>query len=637
MTALGVSSFSGFYDTLICLLPSHRNSCGMIFVTFEGSLNQSMDKVVRRYSSLFELPSHRILLLLLVLCCLGGGSISLLVLFPLFEAVIGGLFFGSAFFIMNLILDYLISNLVLVNDPIYDFRRTSALSVFCLVLWFFFVFLGVIVAALLDTLWWIRLCLLGFSAVLIFRLVVFNSTSSIEYKRLIVASLLQPACCVVSFTVVWSKTGHPITFYLVFFFFISIAMSLLSSFFLINLLNRKGKQTLGIPSLSLFKAFLLNWIVNLNAPFEEFLEKLGNKQDITAHLIKFDNSTTQAFIVIPSVHPGPFKNVGSSLLPSLLKTTLESRLNAVACVPLGLLGHELDLASQMQNQRIINEIINSADLKSSEARATPFVKVTTGLATACCQIFGKFALVLLTLAPETTEDLPQELDRFINREADKRGLNNCAVVNAHNSINGIVDMQDSLNALETAAASCLEQTSSMEILPFEVGAATVIPRELSLEDGMGPGGITVIIIKVDRQKTAYVVIDGNNMVSGLREKILSALKSINIDEGEVLTTDTHSVNAVTLSERGYYPIGEAIPHEKLIRYVEETTLAALSNLKCAKAAARDIMIRDVKVIGEKKLETLCLLTERTLRDVKKNAIPLFVATGSFLTLLLAFV
>ena len=40
---------------------------------------------------------------------------------------------------------------------------------------------------------------------------------------------------------------------------------------------------------------------------------------------------------------------------------------------------------------------------------------------------------------------------------------------------------------------------------------------------MGTGGITAIVVEVDNQKTAYVVIDGNNMVPHLREKILESL------------------------------------------------------------------------------------------------------------------
>ena len=600
----------------------------MMRVAVEDSLNQSMDKVVKHYSSLFELPSYVKVLLLLALSCLGAGIVSAITFFPPFEALVYGLFLGFSLFTVNLIFDYIVSKLILGQDPIYDVRRTAALSLFCWGLWILFILVGVALGML------VKLCLLGFSAVLILRLTVFNSTSSTGSKRLLAASFLQPFPCIIPFLLFWAEVDY---FLISLFIIFSTVISVLSSFSFISLLNRVGEQTLKIPSLSLFKAFLINWIVGLNAPFEEFLEKLGEEQDVKISLMKFDASKPKAVIVVPFVHPGPFKNIGSSLLPSMLKTTLENELNCVACVPHGLLGHEFDLSSQFQNQKILNCVVESSNFKASETQATPFIKISNGWATTCCQVFGKFAFLSFTLAPETTEDLPEELGLFVQEEARKHGLTHCAVVNAHNSINGTISRREALNALKATAAKCLEQTASLKRLSFEVGAATVMPKGFSLQDGMGPGGITVIVVKVGEQKTAYVVVDGNNMVSGLREKILLTLKSMGISEGEVFTTDTHAVNAVILSKRGYHPIGEAIDHEKLIGYIKRATLVAVSDLEGAKAGARSITVPNVKVIGEKKLETLCLLTDRTLQKAKKTVIPIFATASLLLMLLLMFV
>jgi putative membrane protein len=600
----------------------------MMRVTVENSLNQSMDKAAKRYSSLFRLPSYAEVLLLLALFCSSAGVLSAITLFPPFEALVKGLFLGFSLFIVNLVLDYVVSMLLLGQDPIYDVRRIAALSLFCWGLWIFFILVGVAIGML------VKLFLLGFSAVLILRLIVFNSTSPTGSKRLLVASLLQPFLCVIPFLLFWAQINY---FLVSLYFVFSTVVSVLSSFFFISLLNRVGEQTLKTPSLYLFKGFLLNWIVGLNAPFEELLEKLGEEQDVEVSLVRFDASKPKAVMVVPFVHPGPFKNVGSSLLPSMLKNTLENEHNCVACVPHGLLGHELDLCSQIQNQKILNCVVESSSFKASEEKATHFIKINNGSATTCCQVFGKSAFLSFTLAPETTEDLPQELGLFVQGEAEKHGLTHCAVVNAHNSINGTISTQEALNALKATAAKCLEQTASLKRLPFEVGAATVMPKEFSLKDGMGPGGITVIVVKVGEQKTAYVVIDGNNMVSGLREKILSTLKFVGISEGEVFTTDTHSVNALILSKRGYHPIGEAIDQEKLIGYIKEATLAAVSDLEGAKAGARSVAVRNVKVIGQKKLETLCLLTDSVIQKAKKTVIPIFATAGLLLMLFLMFV
>ena len=208
----------------------------------------------------------------------------------------------------------------------------------------------------------------------------------------------------------------------------------------------------------------------------------------------------------------------------------EKEFSCDACVPLGILGHELDLASQSQNQRIITQVIEAAKFSASTDEATPFVKVTEGFVTASCQVFGKTAFLSFTLAPKNTEDLPQELGRIVNEEAEKLGLECNIVVNAHNSLTDTVEAEASIETLRDVASKCLKKAVSLPSYAFEVGASTVFPKEFSLEDGMGSGGITAVVVNVAEQKTAYVVIDGNNMVSGLREEILSALKSAGFHE-----------------------------------------------------------------------------------------------------------
>lgn len=599
----------------------------------EDSLKESMDKAVKRYSSLFKLPSTRRVLLILPLFCIGGGLFSTIILFPSFEGLINGLFIGSALFITNLIVDYAVSTLILGRDTIFNLRRSLALSLFSWILWLLLIFIGVAVALVFGLSWWIRFCLLGFSATMMFRLVVLSSTASMGHGKLLSASFLQPFSCMVPFLILWARTGYSFTFYMPMFFFFAVVVSLVSALGFLFLLNRVGEQTLGVHSLSLFKAFMLNWVLDWNAPFEELLEKLGEERNVEISLVKFGSSKSKAVMVVPSVHPGPFKNIGSSLLPSLLKADLEKQLNCVACVPHGLLGHEFDLASQVQNQRIIAEVAASLkNLGTSETKASPFVKVSNGLATACCQIFGKSAFISFTLAPKTIEDLPQELGLFVREEAEKYGLNLCAIVNSHNSIDGAADMQESLGSLKDVATKCLGKATALEQLPFEVGVATLLPKEFSLEDGMGSGGLTAVVVKNGQQKAAYVVVDGNNMVSGLRERILSALSSIGIDEGEVFTTDTHSVSALVLTKAGYHPVGEAMDNEKLIGYVKEATLAAMSNLERVKVTCTSITVPNVKVLGAKQLEALCLLIDRTLQRAKKTVIPIFATSGLLLML-----
>jgi putative membrane protein len=604
----------------------------------EDTLKLSMDRAVKSYSSLFRLPSTRKVLSVLALLCIGGNLCSIVILFPSFSGVMEGVFLGLALFVVTLCADSLVKWLFLKQDTIFDIRRTMALSLFCWSFWLFFISIGVGVASVFGLSWLVRMCLLGFAAVIMLRLTVFSSTSSMNHQRVIAASLLQPYVCMVPFLLLWIGLQFQFTYGLPLFFFLSLIIGQLSVYTFLASLNRLGKKMLGFHSLSFFRAFMLNWVLNLNEPFEELLEKLGEERQVDISVIKFASSRASTLMVVPSIHPGPFKNIGSSQFPSLLKADLEKHFNCIACVPHGLLGHEFDLASQSQNQKVINEVITAVhSMEASETEVSPFVKISDGLATACCQTFGKSAFVSFTLAPKTIEDLPEELGFLVREEAKRHGLELCAVVNAHNSIDGSTEMKESLASLESAATTCLDSAVSMRQSPFEVGAASLVPKEFNLEDGMGNGGITVVVIKQDERNTAYVVIDGNNMISGLRERILSAISSLGVEDGEVLTTDTHSVSGLALTAQGYHPIGAVMDNEKLILHIKDVTRVAVANMEVAKASCKELKIPSVKVIGAKQLESLCLLVDESAKRAKRIVGPVFGVSGLFLMLFLLLV
>jgi putative membrane protein len=598
------------------------------------SLNLSMDKAVQHYSSLFRLPSYKRVIFLHAAVCLVGASLSTVILFSSLSGLINGFVLGFSLLLVNFVLDCVAHLLVLRGDTLFDFRRTAAVSMACMILWFVLVFIGAALGATFGLYWWVRLCLLGFSAVLMLRLVVINSTSRLGPGRVLIASFLQPLFCMVPFLILWERVDYPVTIQFLFFIIVAMVTALCSSFSFLFLLNRGGKKALGISSFSLFKGFLLNWVLGLNAPLEEEFEKLGQEENVEVLLMKFSSSSMKVVVAVPSVHPGPFKNLGSSALPSMLKSALEKEPRSVASVPHGLLGHEFDLASQAQSERLINYIMESANFEASEATASPFVTTSNGKAVACCQIFGKSVFISFSLAPATTEDFPGDLGLFVRKEAERHGLTCVGVVNAHNSIDGPANVQEALPSLEAVAASCLEKAASLERLPFDVGAATVLPKEFTLEEGMGPGGITAITVGVGSQKAAYVVIDGNNIISGLRDDIISALHSLGIDEGEVFTTDTHAVNARVLNGRGYHPIGEIMDRDRLMAWLKEATSAALVRLERVKNVhCCNLTVPKVKVIGEKQLEKLCLFVDTGIRQAKQLAIPIFAGASLLLILM----
>lgn len=604
-------------------------------IVAEDTLNASINNAQKHYSSMFFLPTYKKALLEIAVICIGLIGLSSWVFYPSVEGLIGTLALGVCLFLVTYIMDILTSNFLL-KDPIYILRREVALSLFGWVLWAFFIILGVIVGAFYGSIWWVSLCLLGFASIITFRAIVFIATSRTSAIRRLSSSLLPPIFCIAVFTAFWAATSTIVLsqqfwIYLI----ISPIIASVSAYLFLFSLDRLGYKIYGWPSLPIFRAFMLNWVVNQNAPLEEFLEKVGENTDVEVNLIKFDSLKPKAAIVMPLVHPGPFKNVGSSILPSLLKNKYEKAFGCDACVPLGILGHELDVSSQEQNHKIINQVIESSKFLASDDLATPLVKVKENFATASCQIFGKSALLSFTLAPKTTEDLPQELGRVVKEEAKKLGLNCTLIINSHNSLNDVIDTAESLGDLEIAAKKCLKKAVELPAHKFKVGSATVYPTEFSLREGMGPGGITSIVVEVKEQKTAYVVIDGNNMVSGLREKIIAALSSTGFTESDVFTTDTHVVSAIITGNRGYNPVGEVMDHEVLIKYIIDAAKTAEENLEVSKAGCLSLTVPQVRVIGKEMIGSLTLLVDKALKRAKQTVLPIFGVEGIALILLLA--
>jgi putative membrane protein len=259
------------------------------------------------------------------------------------------------------------------------------------------------------------------------------------------------------------------------------------------------------------------------------------------------------------------------------------------------------LASQAQNFKIVEHVIANAKFESKTALASPLVRVNEGVATASCQIFGDTAFLSFTLAPKTTEDLPQELGRIVAEEAKRLGLQNAVVVNCHNCLTNVVDTAEHLDELQRAASKCLREAVALPTKTFSVGSHTVYPSEFNLKAGMGAGGITAVVVQVINQKTAYVVIDGNNMAPGLREKILDSLAGLGFDASEVFTTDTHAVTASITGRQGYHPVGEVMDHTVLLRYIGEAAKQADANLESCKAGCRTFIVPQVRVIGEEHL------------------------------------
>jgi putative membrane protein len=238
------------------------------------------------------------------------------------------------------------------------------------------------------------------------------------------------------------------------------------------------------------------------------------------------------------------------------------------------------------------------------------------------------------------EDIPKEVGFEIIKRGKKLGVKDVIVADAHNSAGNSKDLaflsDDMLNDIIVVSEKAIKKALEEEKRSFKVGVAKIQPTEFSLKEGFGPAGIVVITVVVDEQKVAYVIIDGNNMISGLRENVLKELSDI-VSDGEIMTTDTHIVNAIIPIDRGYYTVGEAVDEKKLIFYIREGVSKGLKNLDYTTTAYQIVEVQDIKSLGEEVLN-ISTLVDVTYQFLKRLTpiiyIPsLAIALLSFITIL----
>ena len=136
-----------------------------------------------------------------------------------------------------------------------------------------------------------------------------------------------------------------------------------------------------------------------------------------------------------------------------------------------------------------------------------------------------------------------------------------------------------------------------------MGIYQVIPDNITAKEGIGPGGVIAVVLKVGSEEIALILVDGNNMQPGFREEVFESLKQEGIDKAEVVTTDTHLVNAISLSSKGYPPVGYNKP--------EETKAAICQAFTKARESMQQVSVglgfgevKDLLTFGEKGFDTL---------------------------------
>jgi putative membrane protein len=389
---------------------------------------------------------------------------------------------------------------------------------------------------------------------------------------------------------------------------------------LIWLIERPLNRAFGIRGLAFINAFIAH-TTDGSKRMEDFFREIGEEIYVPQVSLFFRRKKGKdVLFTVPNLHPGPMGEIGGGNLPKILHDNFEEE----TLVPHGCATHDFNLVSESEIHKVIDAVRDSRSDLVYSSTATRSRRLSSGSVHLLFQRFGDAILLVSTRSPQRTEDLDFSVGMGIMAEGH-RWYPHVAFVDAHNCM---TDLSSPVHAAtltateyQRAAETAMETCRNLDLCPLAIGVAhQTVPY--SREQGFGDLGIQALVTETCGQKTAYVLIDGNNMAQGMREVLLAEILKL-VDAAEVMTTDSHVVNTIT----GKNPVGMHVPLAEFLPLVVQTVRAAIADLSAAEVAAATAHCNGIVVFGSNRTSQLASTV---------NAMLIYVAPLSLAMLLLAF-
>ncbi|WP_439025797.1 DUF2070 family protein [Haloarchaeobius sp. DT45] len=368
------------------------------------------------------------------------------------------------------------------------------------------------------------------------------------------------------------------------------------------IIDRPWKRSLGVSVLD-FLAGFVGHIADGTRELETFFEELGEEALVPVTILAFEreDGSEKARFVLPMIHPGPMGEIGGGNLPQRVAESADG----LAFPPHATAGHDFNLVTEREVDTIIESALAAHDQLEFGTTATESVRTQVGDAKMLAQAFDDDILLVSTHSPRFADDVDYAVGLSAAAEARSGGFDEVLLVDAHNCNNGLKGedlghvtpgSERSFDMMQ-AAAKAAEKLHDAPQHPVEVGTAWA-ETDWEPADGIGPLGVRIACVTVGGQTTAYILVDGNNMEPGLRERLIDALPE-EVDAAEVMTTDTHIVNKVESSNQ----VGEALDQDELVSVVTGLVSDALADRELVSVGMSSERAR-VTVFGNDRTETL---------------------------------
>ncbi len=377
-----------------------------------------------------------------------------------------------------------------------------------------------------------------------------------------------------------------------------------------------SKKKYKFDAIKHFKGFLLTWLTKNHYYYETVLkdEKIF-KKSFDVPIIKFNkknniNTHGIALLELP-IHPGPFLNVGSSDLPTILLLH-----NGVEIYPFhGPTTHAYDLTSSDDKNLFIktlidkiNKIYTNQPLKISRI----VKKIYNGI-----EVKGfKINNLIIAIVQANKEGILDDIDIKVKEEARKFAKNNGFIdlflIDAHNSYSDNIKtcIEEINSVLLRCIKELIEELKNANCYETKIGHYKFyVPPEFRKETtGIGK----VITFKLKDDIYSLILIDSNNMILELRRYIEKRLNNL-VTELIICSTDSHILTASFSGKNSYYPLGyDKNSWNKLCNIIESAIKASINSVEDAIVGFSTLSTPRLKIFGD-----LPIIYEKATLDLIK--------------------
>ena len=501
---------------------------------------------------------------------------------------------------------YLLDHVALRGTPVNTLSKVAHVSAFANILWALTLVLGIAAGFVFSKPPQIDYLIAGMLLAVGLRIGILTSVFGATTTRAVIVAFMQPLIFLFSFV-------PPSLYYSILiqsFVGIGFGAILIALGILWTIVADKAGRPGVKSTFGLLRAFLAAWTENRVDMIEELLEAKAKDSIVTTKVIRFLFAGNQAAIVLPDVHPGPFSTVGGSDLPYVLF----ERFSRKALIMHSVSDHSLNIPSKQQVEKYVKGLGRIIARKTGTTCRGP-VQVKINNSTATGMAFGDTAMMMLSLAPNGMDDIPQNVRREIESFGAALSFTDVLVVDSHNAMGKNLQNQDR-NDLVASAKDCLEQLKEQSPKEFKAGFASLdnIQQNLGHTEELGKGGLAVLVICLDDRNYAIGWADSNNMDNRVRNHVISKIKNGDITMLEVCTSDTHSTSGKRTRE-GYFALGTiSNPQDIAEAYLQlcakalEMASKSTFELACVQSA--------IKVMGKRQFEDYSSALDRSVKITK---------------------